>query len=63
MLDPRTGAVRRQMQVEPDDDGYRVSFSGDGQRVAVVDYTSSEALVWQVASGDLAGEAPPQRRR
>ena len=58
LLDPRTGAVRRQMQVEPEDDGYRVSFSGDGHRVAVVDYTSNEALVWQVASGDLLARIP-----
>jgi WD40 repeat protein len=58
ILDPRTGAVRRQMQVEPDDDGYWVSFSGDGHRVAVLDFTSSEALVWQVASGDLLARLP-----
>ncbi len=58
MLDPRSGAVRRQMQVEPDDDGYQVSFSGDGHRVAVIDFTSSEALVWQVASGDPLARLP-----
>ena len=58
MLDPRTGAVRRQMQVEADDDGYWMSFSSDGQRVAVVDLTPSEALVWQVASGELLARLP-----
>ena len=58
MLDPRTGAVRRQMQVEPDDDGFWVSFSGDGHRVVVADYTSREALVWQVASGELLARLP-----
>ncbi len=58
MLDPRTGEIRRQMKVKADDDGFRVSFSSDGHRVAVVDFTSSEALVWQVASGELLARLP-----
>ena len=58
MLDPRTGALRQQMDVGAEDDGYWVSFSGDGERVAVVDFTSSEALVWQVASGELLARLP-----
>ena len=53
MLDPRTGSVRRQMQVEAGRRRFWVSFSGDGRRVAVVEFTSTRGVVWQVASGEL----------
>jgi WD40 repeat protein len=58
ILDPRSGAFRRLMRVEPDDDGFQVGFSRDGRRVAVIDYAASTALVWDVASGQLVARIP-----
>ena len=46
------------MAVSRDDRGFWVDFSGDGQRVAVVDGSSSEALVWEVASGVMLARIP-----
>ena len=59
MLDPRTGALRRQMEVEPgDSSAYYLSFSDDSRRVATVISANRETLVWDVASGRLLARLP-----
>ena len=58
VLDPETGRVRRQMRTEEGDAPYYLSFSDDGRRIATVEFTRREAVVWDVASGDSLARVP-----
>jgi WD40 repeat protein len=50
--------VRRQLPTEDGDQPYLLSFSDDGQRMATVEVNRREAVVWEVASGDLLTRIP-----
>ncbi len=58
VLDPVTGRVKRQMQSQASDAPFYLSFSDDGRRIATVEYTRREALVWEVASGRPLARVP-----
>ena len=57
LRDAATGVLRRRL---PGNDGfgYLVKFSRDGTKVATVTFGNREALVWEVATGDLLARLP-----
>ena len=57
LLDAATGEIRRRLP-GTGDDGWLVTFSGDGSRVATVTFANREAVVWEVATGDLVNRLP-----
>ena len=62
VLDPRTGRVRRQMEMEEGDLPFYLSFSDDGRRMATVEFNRREAVVWDVATGKQTRPCAPRRR-
>jgi DNA-binding SARP family transcriptional activator/WD40 repeat protein len=57
LLDARTGKLRRRLEgsgFAP----YYVVFSADGSRVSSISFENSEAMVWDVATGDLLVRLP-----
>ncbi len=58
LLNPSTGDLEQQMKGGRNDDGFYLNFSADGARLTTVVFTSREALVWEVASGDLMARLP-----
>jgi WD40 repeat protein len=58
VLDPATGALRRQMRTDKGDLPYYLSFSDDGSRIATVEFHAREAVIWEVASGRVVARLP-----
>jgi WD40 repeat protein len=58
VLDPHTGRVRRRMQTDEGDVPYLLSFSDDGRRMATVEFTTQDVIVWDVGSGQVLVRAP-----
>jgi WD40 repeat protein len=57
LLNAATGRLVRRLEGNGDL-GFFVNFSGDGSRVATVTFDKREALVWDVASGELRARLP-----
>lgn len=58
VLDPMTGRLRREISMEEGDQPFYLSFSDDGRRMATVEFNRREAVIWEVASGDLLARIP-----
>jgi len=57
LLDAGTGKVRRRLEGNGFAPSY-VVFSADGRRVSSITFENSEAMVWDVATGDLLVRLP-----